>query len=115
MSTKAIELCNIAELKEGSSRGFDPLSKGYDTVFVVRQKGGQLYAYKNDCPHHPGSPLAWKKDAYLSFDGKRIACHGHGAQFEIESGLCLSGPCLGESLQRLSIKQEDNGDLILFL
>lgn len=90
------------------AKGFSPLAKGQDTLFVVRQ-GPVLRSYKNDCPHWPGSPMAWRKDGYLTSDGARIACHGHGAQFEIESGLCVSGPCEEQSLQPLELQVDDAG------
>lgn len=102
------KLCHIDDLKDGTALGFDPLAKGQDTLFVVRQ-GPVLRSYKNDCPHWPGSPMAWRKNAYLTSDGAHIACHGHGARFDIESGLCISGPCDGQSLQSLELKVDENG------
>jgi nitrite reductase/ring-hydroxylating ferredoxin subunit len=33
-----------------------------------------------------------------------IVCRSHGAMFEIESGLCVDGICIGQSLQRLPIQ-----------
>jgi nitrite reductase/ring-hydroxylating ferredoxin subunit len=56
--------------------------------------------------------MAWRKDAFLNADGSRIVCAAHGAQFEIDSGLCVLGPCIGESLTRVHIIEED-GSLYL--
>jgi len=106
LTSKLFKLCHLDELQDGSARGFDPLAKGQDTLFVVRQ-GPALRSYQNSCPHWPGSPMAWRKDAYLSEDGKKIACYGHGALFDIESGQCISGPCLGEFLQALPLHIDD--------
>ncbi len=105
MTNKPLALCKLQEIADGDSRGFDPFDEGRDSVFVVRQ-GSTLKAYRNDCPHWPGSPMAWRKDAYLSSDKKNIACHGHGAEFEIETGLCIKGPCLGDSLKAVSVYLE---------
>ena len=38
-------------------------------------------------------------DQFLSADLQLIVCATHGAQFEIHTGRCVSGPCLGQSLQ----------------
>ena len=45
--------------------------------------------------------MAWRRDAYLNAAGDRIVCAAHGALFEIDSGLCVLGPCLGDRLQAL--------------
>jgi nitrite reductase/ring-hydroxylating ferredoxin subunit len=95
-------LCRDDELEEGESRGFDPWNEGRDTVLLVRH-GGEVHGWRDACPHHGGTPMAWRKDAYLNYDRNRIVCAAHGAQFDIVSGACLLGPCLGQSLQRVSL------------
>jgi nitrite reductase/ring-hydroxylating ferredoxin subunit len=97
----SIRLCSIKELKDGKSRGLDPLGEGRDSVFVVRQ-GDDVRAYLNVCPHQ-GARLAWRKDEYLNRDGTKIVCYAHGAQFDIETGACTLGPALGQSLQRIAV------------
>ncbi len=57
--------------------------------------------------------MAWRKDAYLNGDGTRIVCHAHGAQFEIASGVCVLGPCLGQKLERVDIEVAEDGTVIL--
>jgi nitrite reductase/ring-hydroxylating ferredoxin subunit len=96
---------------EGSARGFDPAGKGRDTVFLVRRAG--LRAYRDECPHWAGTPLPWRKDAYLNGSGTRIVCSAHGAQFEIETGMCVLGPCVGESLIALPVKVTPQGDVLI--
>jgi nitrite reductase/ring-hydroxylating ferredoxin subunit len=95
-------LCRDDELAEGESRGFDPWREGQDTVLLVRH-GGEVYGWVDACPHHGGTPMAWRKDAYLNHDSTRIVCAAHGAQFDIASGVCVLGPCLGQSLQRVGL------------
>jgi nitrite reductase/ring-hydroxylating ferredoxin subunit len=93
-------LCRGDELGEGQSRGFDPWGEGRDTVLLVRH-GGDVYGWRDACPHHGGTPMAWRKNEYLNADRNRIVCAAHGAQFDIASGKCTLGPCLGQSLQRV--------------
>lgn len=106
-----MRLCHIDELADGGSRGFDPHGEGRDTLLVVRQ-AGSLHAYVDSCPHH-GTPMAWRKDAYLNAAGDRIVCAAHGAQFDIASGICTLGPCLGQSLTRVPVNLTSRGEVHL--
>jgi len=105
-------LCRLDELPDNSARGFDPWGDGKDSVFAVR-RAGRVHVYRNQCPHIDGAPLPWRKDAYLNGDGSRIVCSAHGAQFDIESGACLIGPCLGQSLQVLPHRIDAAGQLFV--
>lgn len=82
-------------------------------VFAVK-KSGQIYVYRNRCPHL-GSELEWQDNAFLNNDGSLIRCHTHGALFEIESGLCISGPCSGASLTPLDSDIRDDALYVLNL
>lgn len=97
-----VRLCRVDELPDGGARGFDPHASGHDTMLVVRQ-GGRLYGYLDACPHYGGTPMAWRKDAYLNAARDRIVCAAHGAQFDIPSGACTLGPCLGQSLTPVAL------------
>lgn len=106
---RLVTLCRADELAEGGSRGFDPTHSGRDTLFVVRRNG--LRAYRNACPHWAGTSMAWRKDAFLNADATRIVCAAHGAQFDIDTGRCTLGPCLGQSLTRLGLIEGADGAL----
>jgi nitrite reductase/ring-hydroxylating ferredoxin subunit len=73
--------------------------------FVVRQ-GDNVYAYQNVCAH-VGHPLNWMPDAFLSKDRTSIICSSHGATFEIDTGLCFAGPCIGKSLRTVDVAVRD--------
>lgn len=103
-------LCKADELAEGCARGFDPLNEGIDTILVVR-RNGSLYAYRDACPHYGDTPMAWRKDAYLDRAGTHIVCSAHGAQFAIETGVCLLGPCLGQALIRVPLVTSASNDI----
>lgn len=105
-------LCRLDELADGASRGFDPWGDGQDTVLVVR-RGAVLHAWRDACPHHGGTPMAWRKDAYLDAARERIVCHAHGAQFDIATGECLLGPCLGQALTRVPLAIAPDGTVRL--
>jgi len=73
--------------------------------FVVRQ-GDAVYAYQNHCAH-AGHPLNWAEDTFLTRDKNAIICMSHGATFEIDTGLCFAGPCVGKSLRSVDVDVED--------
>nr|WP_255429451.1 Rieske 2Fe-2S domain-containing protein [Ramlibacter albus] len=102
-------MCRADEIAEGSARGFDPTGTGRDTIFVVRRDG--YHGWRNECPHWANTSMAWRKDAFLNADASRIVCAAHGAQFEIDTGLCVLGPCLGESLRPVPLTRNDHGEL----
>lgn len=99
-------LCRVDDIPEGRARGFDVRNVGRDDLFIVRH-GTNLYAWRNECPHIDGAPLAWRKDEYLDAAGQNIVCWAHGAKFEIDSGLCVVGPCVGQALTPIPVTVED--------
>ena len=107
-----VKLCAIEEIDDCQSRGFDPFQCGRDEVFVVRQ-GSKVFAWRNACPHpgYEGTSLPWRKNAYLNGGSNLIVCSGHGAQFDIVTGECLSGPCLGKALEKERVQVDDDGQL----
>jgi nitrite reductase/ring-hydroxylating ferredoxin subunit len=107
-----IYLTHLDALAEPGSRGFDPHGAGRDTLFVVRHAGG-VAGWRDACPHYGDTPMAWRKDAYLDAQGTHIVCHAHGAQFDMKSGACVKGPCLGQSLTAVAIHVSQSGEIYL--
>ena len=96
-------LCRIDEIPDGGSKGFPPPG-GFTGLFAVRQ-GDAVYVYVNSCPHI-GTPLDWMPDRFLSADGSLIICATHGAEFRIADGECLRGPCFGDRLERVVVRDQ---------
>ncbi|MFQ5958221.1 MAG: Rieske (2Fe-2S) protein [Alphaproteobacteria bacterium] len=99
-------LCRLEDIPAPGSKGFvvgdaPPRRK----LFVVRDDGG-VYAYENSCPHSRGQ-LEWVEHQFLSLDRKHIQCCFHGAMFQIHDGLCVYGPCVGQSLTPVRIAVAD--------
>ncbi|WP_020208313.1 Rieske (2Fe-2S) protein [Gilvimarinus chinensis] len=95
-------LCASKEVAEGRSRGYKLTRESTDLSLLLVRKGGQIYAYRNRCPHI-SIPLEWVEHEFLTHDGSLIQCANHGALFVIETGQCVSGPCPGQSLERLPV------------
>ncbi|MFK7828708.1 MAG: Rieske (2Fe-2S) protein [Congregibacter sp.] len=109
-SPQWVELCHISELQESRALGFDPFREGKASVFVIK-KNASLYAYGDHCPHYGTTPLPWKKNEYLDKAGDVIVCAAHGARFDITTGICISGPCLGQSLSAIALHVRRDGQL----
>lgn len=104
---KTTYLCPAHVVGEGSALGLDPFGRGSDTLFVVRWQG-RLQAWRNRCPHLD-VPMHYRKDRFMSAGGEHIVCFAHGALFRPDNGLCVQGPCLGQSLQPLAIHVDERG------
>lgn len=92
-------LCTLDSIPDGSARGFelDP-----ETPVLVVRRGERAWAYINRCPH-VGVQLNWTPDQFMSLDNTTLQCSMHGAQFRIEDGFCIYGPCMGRSLEPLPL------------
>jgi nitrite reductase/ring-hydroxylating ferredoxin subunit len=108
----AVALCYADAIGEGEARGFSPFGDHRRKMFVVRS-GGSLHAYWDACPHYGGTPMAWRSNEYLSAARDRIICSSHGAEFEIETGLCVKGAALGLRLKKAPVQTSDRGELVL--
>jgi nitrite reductase/ring-hydroxylating ferredoxin subunit len=98
-------ICPLHELADPGAKGFTMGSGDWPLRgFVVRQ-GACVRAYVNHCPH-AGFPLNWTPDRFLAPEAPLILCSMHGALFEIETGLCISGPCAGMKLRALPVRVE---------
>lgn len=89
-------LCALEDIAENSSRSFE---QGFMSVLVIR-RGDAVFVYHNHCPH-AAATLDARGQSVLASDGLLLHCERHGAEFVTETGECVSGPCLGESLQAL--------------
>lgn len=103
-------LCPAADISDGQAKGFDPGSQGHTTVFVLRQ-GSQWRAWRDWCPHWDTGPMAWRRDAYLSPDGLQVICAAHGARFDALTGVCVLGPCIGQSLRPVGLRIDNTQHL----
>jgi len=93
-----LTLCQVDDIAENDSKGFSLSSDNAmeADVFVIKQQNA-IHIYQNHCPHL-GLPLEWMPHQFLDLDRHYIQCATHGALFSINTGQCVSGPCLGETL-----------------
>jgi nitrite reductase/ring-hydroxylating ferredoxin subunit len=103
-------LCRLDDITDGAARGFDPPGAEFRALFAVR-RGDAVHVYVNRCPH-AGVTLEFAKDRFLSRDGQRIICFAHGAQFVVETGQSLQGPCPAMQLDKVPARIVDGAVLI---
>ncbi len=94
-------LCRLEDILDGGAIAVEPLGVAAISLLLLRQ-GEQVFAYENACPH-AGQRLDWSPGKFL-FDNGLLVCTAHGACFKIADGICVSGPCRGESLQAVAVE-----------
>ncbi len=91
-SAKAFSLFRINEA--GESRPFP--------IVVARKNAKEYFGYVNVCPHE-GIWLNVGSGTFFDTDRKSLRCGRHGARFEIDTGICVDGPCQGASLEPVAL------------
>jgi len=66
-------------------------------------------AYLNQCPH-TGIELNWMPGRFMDTDNLFIQCSTHGALFKPRDGECIAGPCQGDALTALDVRE--NGEIL---
>jgi nitrite reductase/ring-hydroxylating ferredoxin subunit len=104
-------VAQVAEVRPGGVKKFWIICQKYRLDALLVNERGDFHAYVNRCRHMP-TPLDFVRDQFVSEDGRYLMCYTHGALYEPATGLCVSGPCKGESLHRLPVKI-DRGDVLV--
>jgi nitrite reductase/ring-hydroxylating ferredoxin subunit len=118
LSTLAAGTVRVVELPRGSF-GLPqviPLE-----ALVLRDRDGLPRAYLNRCRHlpvplvvlRPKRPPIVESTEFLSADGAALECRTHGAQFRLDDGMCIEGPCEGLPLYAIPLELE--GDALYLL
>jgi len=104
-------VARVDEVQPGAVKKFWLICQQYRLDAILINDQGNYYAYVNRCRHMP-TPLDFVRDEFFSDDGRYLQCYTHGALYEFASGLCVSGPCKGESLYRLPVRI-DRGEVLV--
>ena len=104
-------VARVNEVQPGAVKKFWLICQQYRLDAILINDQGNYYAYVNRCRHMP-TPLDFVRDEFFSDDGRYLQCYTHGALYEFASGLCISGPCKGESLYRLPVRI-DRGEVLV--
>lgn len=99
MTENGRALTPLDALADGEAKGFEGPPGSFIGLVAIR-RGGSVHVYQNACPH-VGTPLDWTPGRFLSPDRRYLVCATHGAQFTIDTGECIAGPCRGDFLERV--------------
>jgi len=101
-------ICEADSIEAGDARAFS-LSRITETgeskpfpIFVVRTVDNAYFGYVNICPHE-SKWLNIGSGEFFSRDRAFLRCGRHGANFEIDTGVCVDGPCKGQSLEPIAL------------
>jgi nitrite reductase/ring-hydroxylating ferredoxin subunit len=98
---KAFSLSRIGET--GESRPF--------SIVIVRTHANGYFGYVNSCPHER-IWLNFGDGGFFTADRTFLECGRHGSIFEIETGVCIDGPCKDRSLEPIALAVID-GDICI--
>ncbi len=115
MSKKVVRLyaCSLYNLHAAGTVECEIMVQNEARQCFILHYNDSIYAYVNRCPH-TGINLNWQPNQFFDITGQLIQCSLHGALFRIEDGLCIRGPCLGDSLQAVNFEVRDNDIYLLY-
>ena len=98
----ALATVNVSDLVEdGDAKTFEFTDRlGQPGEGFVMRWDGELVAYENRCPHW-AVPVGFDDNEFVH--GRDIVCPMHGARFNPTTGVCWSGPCIGDGLEKFEI------------
>lgn len=73
---------------------------------ILIRKNGICFAYRNECRHLPIT-LDLAGGELMDVTRQYLQCQSHGAEYRIENGECIAGPCIGQHLERWVVTEED--------
>jgi nitrite reductase/ring-hydroxylating ferredoxin subunit len=93
----------VGDLVDGSGgvRFTVERATGGTPAFAIRFRS-VVYAYPNACAHQE---LEWQPGAFFDANRAHPVCSAHGADYELDTGRCVAGPCVGAALVRVSVRE----------
>jgi nitrite reductase/ring-hydroxylating ferredoxin subunit len=110
MSTQpdVFAICALKDIGRGDAGAFS-LFRVTETgearpfsIVGVRSHADEVVGYVNACPHQ-GTWLNLGDGGFFNVERTFLRCGRHGALFEIDSGLCIAGDCLGRNLEPVPV------------
>jgi nitrite reductase/ring-hydroxylating ferredoxin subunit len=105
-------LANVHDLAPNSVHACEVSIDGeLESLILYRDAAGDVRGWLNICPH-AGRRLDWSPGQFLRSKQGELVCAVHGATFALPQGVCVAGPCRGESLREVALLCE-NGEIRL--
>ena len=102
-------LARLDQIEDGGFLEVEAVLPGGDAEsLILHRDGDAVRAWLNVCPH-AGRRLDWAPGRFLKSKAGELVCAVHGATFELQGGVCVAGPCRGDSLKALAVDVVDGG------
>jgi nitrite reductase/ring-hydroxylating ferredoxin subunit len=103
--TKTERLCAVTDVTNGGAHEVVAHVDGNMESLIVLRRDETVRVFFNVCPH-AGRRLDWAPGRFL-VDPPFLICAAHGACFSLPDGVCVSGPCRGQSLSEVAAEVRD--------
>lgn len=107
----AAPLLALDAITDGGFAEVEACVDGEAESLVLHRDGTRVQAWLNICPH-AGRRLDWAPGQFLKSKAGDLVCAAHGASFSLADGVCVAGPCKGESLRAVPVSVHD-GQVLL--
>jgi nitrite reductase/ring-hydroxylating ferredoxin subunit len=110
-------ICRTFEIDDNDARTFTLKKAGGENgegiawPIIISRKGSNFFGFENVCPHQ-GLQLGAGGPEVMDDEGNFLVCRQHGAQFDLDTGFCFSGPCQNKALTPITIVVDD-GDVCI--
>ena len=105
-STSVRSLLALNDLPDGGLLEVEADLDGVAESLILYRDGDDVRAWLNICPH-AGRRLDWAPGRFLLSKDGLLVFAAHGASFELREGVCVAGPCRGESLRAVAVSVVD--------
>ncbi|PJJ97335.1 ferredoxin [Lysobacteraceae bacterium NML91-0213] len=106
-----MSLIALSAIPDAGFADVEAVVDGAAESLIVHREGGDVRAWLNICPH-AGRRLDWAPGQFLKSKDGLLVCAAHGASFETGGGMCVAGPCRGQSLRAVPVEVRD-GQVVL--
>ncbi|WP_129135247.1 Rieske (2Fe-2S) protein [Luteimonas sp. YGD11-2] len=106
-----MSLIALSAIPDAGFADVEAVVDGVAESLIVHRDGDDVRAWLNICPH-AGRRLDWAPGQFLKSKDGLLICAAHGASFETAAGMCVSGPCRGQSLRAVPVEVRD-GEVVL--
>lgn len=105
-TTTVLPLCRLQDIADGGAIAVDAALADGDQSLILLRDGEHVRGYLNVCPH-AGRRLDYAPGQFL-LKNDTLICAVHGATFQRQAGLCVAGPCRGDSLHAVALRIEND-------
>jgi nitrite reductase/ring-hydroxylating ferredoxin subunit len=111
-TTKVFVICDAESIERSNAKAFSlfRINEAGESrpfpIMVIRTHADDYIGYVNSCPHQ-GIWLNFGEGNFFTRDRAFLKCGRHGSVFEIDSGLCIDGPCKDRSLEPVALAVVD--------